>query len=204
MECAAACSLLNEAALTRSSSCLLRSSENPACSMLRCAERPPSSIASSVIWDRRRAMAPFISSSSSDPLVWPCSFAFVAESSAFCCRWQAAENRLDAGAAAVLERRIEARRICEVQSCLPVMSCRILQQRFPRSNNKDQKALDQTKIKLKKWQPQECPDNPDKKTLSHPPPRSSTSRDFRLAHLLRAGANSLLSTQSLAVQFHLH
>lgn len=197
MECAAACSLLNEAALTRSSSCLFRSSENPACSMFRCAERPPSSIASSVIWDRRRAIAPFISSSSFVPVSSSCSLLFVEELSAFC-RRQAAENRLDAGAAAGMEGRIEARRNREVQSCLPVISLSILQlpNGTPNHINK-QNSPQEKKQKLKKWQPpRTAPTTPIKSRLVIHLRGVQPSRIFVSRIFFMPGANSLPSTQS--------
>lgn len=57
IECAAAWSLLNELAATLSSSFSFSSSENPASCMFFCADRPPSTSASSVISDSLRAMA---------------------------------------------------------------------------------------------------------------------------------------------------
>lgn len=208
IECAAACSLLNEAALTRSSSCLFRSSENPACSMFRCAERPPSSIASSVIWDRRRAIAPFISSSSFVPSASPPSFVFFEELSAFCRRWQAAENRLDAGAVAAMEGHIEARRNCELQSCLPVISRSIVQlsDRMPKHINKQNS--------------QQCKKKAEEVATPRTAQRQTTPTKSRLVIHLRGvqpsrifvsriffmpGANLLLSTRSLAAsQFFPH
>lgn len=206
MECAAACSLLKEAALTRSSSCLFKSSENPACSILRCADRPPSSIASSVIWERRRAIAPFMSSSSCCWLLPPCSSVFLEEVSAFCCRRHAAENRLGAGAVAVSEGRIDARRICELQICLPGISSNSPQlERIPtKKESKEENPHSAKNQELKKWQPQF---SPTKRCLCHPPPRSPSFQGFslqRASSLLVAATSIAVDVVPPTEQFLLH
>lgn len=93
IEWAVAWSLLNVVAVILSSSCFFRSSENPACSIFLRAERPPSSIACSVISDNLRAIALSSLDSSCDCVVSLLSFAF---ESAFR-RWLIVEKHLDLG-----------------------------------------------------------------------------------------------------------